>query len=121
MLGQSLSFRRLMTLFQGKRSMAIHIRQTYRQTGPALSTRTRPPVQPLLVQMLGAASALCLMMGTAWAQGPDAPAIEEVLVVERSIENTLPLELARYGAELEIVTSEIVRNHGFVDVAQSLE
>ncbi|MDP2286364.1 MAG: TonB-dependent receptor plug domain-containing protein, partial [Pseudohongiella sp.] len=46
---------------------------------------------------------------------------QEVLVTERSIENTLPLELSRYGADLEIVTDSQVRNHGFVDVAQSLE
>lgn len=49
------------------------------------------------------------------------PAVQEILVSERSLENTLPLELARFGADLEIVTEEQVRNHGFVDVAQSLE
>lgn len=51
----------------------------------------------------------------------DSSEITEILVSERSIENTLPLELARFGADLEIVTQEQVRNHGFVDVAQSLE
>ena len=49
------------------------------------------------------------------------PAVQEILVSEHSLENTLPLELARFGADLEIVTEEQVRNHGFVDVAQSLE
>jgi len=67
------------------------------------------------------ASVLCLMMASAAAQESSAPPVEEMLVVERSIENSLPLELARYGAELEIVTSEQVRNHGFVDVGQALE
>jgi len=51
----------------------------------------------------------------------EAPAPHEILISERSLENTLPLELARYGADLEIVTEEQIRNHGFVDVAQSLE
>ncbi|HLT62925.1 MAG TPA: Plug domain-containing protein, partial [Pseudohongiella sp.] len=51
----------------------------------------------------------------------EAPAPQEILISERSLENTLPLELARYGADLEIVTEEQIRNHGFVDVAQSLE
>ncbi|MDO8906917.1 MAG: TonB-dependent receptor plug domain-containing protein [Pseudohongiella sp.] len=50
-----------------------------------------------------------------------APALQEVLITERSIESTLPLELSRFGVDLEIVTEEQVRNHGFVDVAQSLE
>lgn len=57
----------------------------------------------------------------AQTSGATAPALQEVLITERSIENTLPLELSRYGVDLEIVTSEQVRNHGFVDVAQSLE
>lgn len=52
---------------------------------------------------------------------PDAPTLQEILITERSIENTLSLELARFGADLEIVTDELVRDHGFVDVAQSLE
>ncbi len=49
------------------------------------------------------------------------PAVEEVLVTERSLEKTLPLELARYGADLEIVTEQVTNRHGFVDVAQALE
>ncbi|WP_237134897.1 TonB-dependent receptor plug domain-containing protein [Pseudohongiella sp. O18] len=57
----------------------------------------------------------------AMAQNSDDPQIQEMLITERSIENTLPLELARYGADLEIVTEQQIRNHGFVDVAQALE
>lgn len=53
------------------------------------------------------------------SQQPPAP--QQILVSERSLENTLPLELSRFGADLEIVTEEQIRNHGFVDVAQSLE
>lgn len=74
---------------------------------------------------LSAASLLPMMMaGTAIAQQTTSTgdtAIAEVLITERSIERTLPLELSRYGANLEIVTEQQVRNHGFVDVAQSLE
>lgn len=47
--------------------------------------------------------------------------VEEVIVTGRSLETSLPLELSKYGADLEIVTAEQIRNHGFVDVAQSLE
>ena len=50
------------------------------------------------------------------------PNLEEVIVTgSRSLETTLPLELARYGADLEILTAEQVRAHGFVDVSQALE
>ncbi len=50
------------------------------------------------------------------------PELEELIVLgSRSIESTLPLELARYGADLEILTAEQIRAHSFVDVSQSLE
>lgn len=107
--------------------MAIHITHRYRATEALTITSLQTTVmrtnalQPRQTWMAGAASAICLMMSPTWAQDTDTPPVEEVLVVQRSIENTLPLELARYGAELEIVTSEMVRDHGFVDVAQSLE
>ncbi len=47
--------------------------------------------------------------------------IEEVIITERSLDTSLPLELARYGNDLEIVTAEQVRSHSFVDVGQALE
>ncbi len=48
--------------------------------------------------------------------------LEEMIVTgDQSMTTTLPLELARYGADLEIVTAEQIRNHGFVDVSQALE
>jgi outer membrane cobalamin receptor len=72
-----------------------------------------------------AATGLVLAASHAVAQQQDhtasAPALQEILISERSIESTLPLELANFGVDLEIVTGELVRDHGFVDVAQSLE
>lgn len=75
-----------------------------------------------------AAMSLLLAASAAFAQpqattGADLtpPELQEILISERSIENTLPLELANFGVDLEIVTDELVRDHGFVDVAQSLE
>src|SRR5690606_31444466 len=47
--------------------------------------------------------------------------LQEIIVTERSMESTLPLELSRYGADLEILTAELIRNHSFVDVSQALE
>lgn len=82
--------------------------------------------QPLC--SLAAATLLLLAAGHAAARppqslgaNPDAPALQEIRISGRSIENTLPLELANFGVDLEIVTDERVRDHGFVDVAQSLE
>lgn len=46
---------------------------------------------------------------------------QEIWVTERSIESTLPQELARYGADVEVMTGDLVREHGYVDVAQALE
>ena len=56
----------------------------------------------------------------AQAENPDNP-FQEIWVTERSIESTLPQELARYGADVEVLTGELVRQHGYVDVAQALE
>lgn len=50
-----------------------------------------------------------------------SPGLEEVIVTGRSLESTLPLELSRYGADLEILTEDQIRGHGFVDVGQALE
>lgn len=90
-------------------------------TQPTLIKPTGIKLTRTLAPTMTLAAAVGLAMSPAWAQTPAAPPVEEMLVVERSLENTLPLELARYGAELEIVTAEVVSNHGFVDVAQSLE
>ena len=76
------------------------------------------------LSQLSAISLLTMMAGSVFAQQTataNDPAVQEILIRERSIENTLPLELARFGADLEVITEEQVRNHGFVDVAQSLE
>jgi outer membrane cobalamin receptor len=70
---------------------------------------------------------LLLCAGTAAAQTATSgramdPVLEEIIVTTgRSMESTLPLELARYGADLEILTEEQIRAHSFVDVSQALE
>lgn len=73
----------------------------------------RSPLSAGLTSLLGA-----LASSAALAQPAD---VEEVLVTERSLEKTLPLELARCGADLEIITEQVINRHGFVDVAQALE
>ena len=70
---------------------------------------------------------LALGASLAWGQvsaasGREVSAeLEEIIVQGRSLESTLPLELSKYGVELNIFTLEQIANHGFVDVAQALE
>lgn len=75
-----------------------------------------------LLPPLAAASLMLLTASPVLAQPQqNSPTLQEILISGRSIESTLPLELANFGVDLEIVTDQLVRDHGFVDVAQSLE
>ncbi|MGC4027355.1 MAG: TonB-dependent receptor [Steroidobacteraceae bacterium] len=58
---------------------------------------------------------------TAIAAQTDDDALREVIVTARSLEVTTPLELSRYGNDVTFVSSEEMKNHGFVDVTQGLE
>src|SRR5690606_35823396 len=67
--------------------------------------------------------ALAAYAAPAMAQGP-APAedsVDTVTIVGQTIEETLPLELAKYGSDLEIVTSEVIRNQIYIDAQQALQ
>ncbi|MBN1240018.1 MAG: TonB-dependent receptor plug domain-containing protein [Gammaproteobacteria bacterium] len=72
------------------------------------------------------AIALLLQGAPAAAQAPaiggvTAEQLEEIVVQGRSLDTSLPIELSRYGADVEFVTEQEIENHGFVDVSQSLE
>lgn len=47
--------------------------------------------------------------------------LEEVLVTARSIEDTLPLELARYGHDVNVVSAAQIAAAGYVDVSSALQ
>ena len=47
--------------------------------------------------------------------------IDEILVLEKRIEETIPLDLSRYGNRLEIITAEQIEKQGFTDITQSLQ
>lgn len=69
-----------------------------------------------------AASLLTLASTASYAQhtsGKDP--LEEILVTARSIEETLPVELARYGHDVEYVSADRVRAAGYVDVSTALQ
>ncbi len=50
-----------------------------------------------------------------------ADTLEEVLVTARSIEDSLPAELARYGHDVDVVTASRVEAAGYVDVSAALQ
>jgi vitamin B12 transporter len=47
--------------------------------------------------------------------------LREVIVTARSLEVTTPLELSRYGNDVEFVTARQIREQGFVDTTRALE
>ncbi len=65
------------------------------------------------------ASLLTLASTASFAQ--DSDPLEEILVTARSIEETLPVELARYGHDVEYVSADRVRAAGYVDVSTALQ
>jgi len=68
------------------------------------------------------ALALCLIAPIATAQSAPAPADTDVVtIIGQTIEETLPQELEKYGSDLEVVTSEEIRNQIFVDAQQALQ
>ncbi|WP_209005514.1 TonB-dependent receptor plug domain-containing protein [Steroidobacter agaridevorans] len=80
--------------------------------GPALLRHRR----------FAAASLLTLAATVSFAQDTSGKGpLEEILVTARSIEETLPVELARYGHDVEYVSADRVRAAGYVDVSTALQ
>ncbi|HWK74117.1 MAG TPA: TonB-dependent receptor [Povalibacter sp.] len=69
----------------------------------------------------GSAAALTLVAAHAAAEPGDSAALEEILVTARSIEDTLPLELARYGHDVATVSADRIAAAGYVDVSSALQ
>ncbi|MDE0002531.1 MAG: TonB-dependent receptor [Rhodospirillaceae bacterium] len=71
---------------------------------------------------LGALSAAAVLSVhspvTAMAQESE---LEEIVVYGTGIEETIPLDLSRYGNRVEVITAEEIRQRGFVDVTQTLQ
>ena len=53
--------------------------------------------------------------------GASAAEIEEILVSSQRLEETIPLDLSRYGNRVEIITAQEIQEHGFVDITQTLQ
>lgn len=78
---------------------------------------------PVSRPVAGGIAAVSLSVATAMAQSaaPVDDDLHEVIVSARSLEVSTPLELARYGYDVDFVGSEEIRDHGFVDLPQALE
>lgn len=62
------------------------------------------------------------MLAALPAAATTAPVMEaEIIVTARSLEETLPQELAAYGSDVETVTEKQIRDGGFRDVSQTLQ
>jgi TonB-dependent Receptor Plug Domain len=66
-------------------------------------------------------SAACLLIASVTANCFADSELEEVLVTARSIEDTLPLELAHYGHDVEDVTAARIKAASYVDVSSALQ
>ncbi|MEX1032485.1 MAG: TonB-dependent receptor [Cellvibrionaceae bacterium] len=62
------------------------------------------------------------LIGLPMASGADlGTGIEEILVQGQRLEETIPLDLSRYGNQVELITAEQIQRGGFVDVTQTLQ
>ena len=50
-----------------------------------------------------------------------AAEVEEIVVTGNNLEETIPLDLSRYGNRVEIITAEEILERGFVDITQTLQ
>ncbi len=68
-----------------------------------------------------AAVLLCPTAAFAGEAEPAATAVDQVVVTAKSLEETLPQELSRYGSDVAIITAAQVKDGGFVDTVQALQ
>ncbi|MGA0606148.1 TonB-dependent receptor plug domain-containing protein [Phenylobacterium sp. VNQ135] len=70
--------------------------------------------------LLGAACSALASAAHAEAAA-DAAAVDEVVVTAARLEETLPQELARYGADLSVIDDAVMRDNVYVDISQALQ
>ncbi|MEX0618114.1 MAG: TonB-dependent receptor [Pseudohongiellaceae bacterium] len=69
----------------------------------------------------GINTGLATLLTTLAAHPGVAAEIDEIVVTSQYLEETIPLELSRYGNQVEIITAEEIRERGFVDITQTLQ
>lgn len=90
-----------------------------------LKLNVRSHRMALLAKLACGTALAAVLVGTANAQqaGPNA-AVEEretVVVIGQTIVETLPQELEKYGSDVEVLTSEELREGAFVDVSSAMQ
>src|SRR5690606_20326232 len=70
--------------------------------------------------------ALAIAAGLPLVAGIVTPAqaasdIEEITITSTRLEETIPLDLSRYGNQVEVITAEDITKRGFIDVTQTLQ
>lgn len=76
---------------------------------------------PKLISHAAIAAALLCPLAAQAAENDPANAVDQVVITARSLEETLPQELSRYGSDVAIVTAAQIKNGGFVDTVQALQ
>jgi vitamin B12 transporter len=71
-----------------------------------------------LQKLAFASAAFCALSTGARAEGDE---LSGVVVTSRSLEETLPQTLSRYGSQLDTISAQEVKNGGYVDITQALE
>jgi vitamin B12 transporter len=72
------------------------------------------------LQQACSAAALLFPLGVL-AQDAAGTNIDEIVVTGQFIEETIPLEISRYGSRVEIITAEQIRSLGTNDIAETLQ
>ncbi len=104
---------------------SAHRRCSITKSGDAVFTKSASPGRASRGERHQTIAVLAIATGMMLASPRHAFAqsaeIDEIFVRERRIEETLPLDLSRYGSRLEIITAQDIERHGFTDIGQSLQ
>ncbi len=82
------------------------------------------PVLNFRSLLTGGASILAIAVAATPALAQSAPPAEAddvIVIVGQTLEETLPQELEKFGSDLEVVTSEDIRNQVYLDAQQALQ
>jgi len=76
---------------------------------------------PTLISHAAIAVALLCPIVALAAEPEPGIAVDQVVITAKSLEETLPQELSRYGSDVAIITAAQVKDGGFVDTTQALQ